>query len=138
MTLTIIKSDEFVRVDGVALDGIDCSSLDSNVHAIQFDGSNGHIEYDDGTANEAITDISAFSTITDAHATQKAANDVIASDAADALEIEEATYQWKRQNDATTKYGTIADQLDQQYHDAIDGTTTWKDGITAVKTAHPK
>jgi len=35
-------------------------------------------------------------------------------------------------------YGSIGDQLDMQYHDAIDGTTTWKDHVASVKVAHPK
>jgi hypothetical protein len=35
-------------------------------------------------------------------------------------------------------YGNIGDQLDMQYHDAVDGTTTWKDHVTAVKAANPK
>ena len=35
-------------------------------------------------------------------------------------------------------YGNIGDQLDMQYHDAVDDTTTWKDHVTAVKAAHPK
>ena len=33
---------------------------------------------------------------------------------------------------------SIGDQLDMQYHDAVDGTTTWKDHIKAVKDANPK
>ena len=35
-------------------------------------------------------------------------------------------------------YPTIADQLDMQYHDLVDGTTTWKVAVEAVKNAHPK
>jgi len=35
-------------------------------------------------------------------------------------------------------YPTIQDQLDMQYHDKVDGTTTWADTIAAVKAAHPK
>ena len=35
-------------------------------------------------------------------------------------------------------YGSIGDQLDMQYHDAVDGTTTWKDHVKAVKDANPK
>jgi|TARA_R110002020_G_scaffold176070_2_gene368164 hypothetical protein len=35
-------------------------------------------------------------------------------------------------------YPEIADQLDMQYWDAENGTTTWKDAIEAVKAAHPK
>jgi hypothetical protein len=35
-------------------------------------------------------------------------------------------------------YGDIADQLDMQYHDLVDGTTTWKDHIAKVKSDNPK
>ena len=35
-------------------------------------------------------------------------------------------------------YPSIQDQLDMQYHDNVDGTTTWKDAIQAIKDAHPK
>ena len=34
-------------------------------------------------------------------------------------------------------YGDLGAQLDMQYHDSIDGTTTWKDHVEAVKTANP-
>ena len=36
------------------------------------------------------------------------------------------------------EYPDIKEQLDMQYHDAVDGTTTWKDAIQAIKDAHPK
>ena len=35
-------------------------------------------------------------------------------------------------------YPSIADQLDMQYHDGVDGTTTWADAIAAVKTKYAK
>jgi len=35
-------------------------------------------------------------------------------------------------------YPTIQEQLDMQYHDMMNGTTTWKDAITAEKTRIPK
>jgi len=35
-------------------------------------------------------------------------------------------------------YPSIQDQMDMQYHDEVDGTTTWKETIKAVKDAHPK
>ena len=35
-------------------------------------------------------------------------------------------------------YPSIDDQLDMQYHDGVDGTTTWADAIAAVKTKYPK
>ena len=35
-------------------------------------------------------------------------------------------------------YPSVAEQLDMQWHDKKDGTTTWEDAIQAVKDAHPK
>ena len=35
-------------------------------------------------------------------------------------------------------YGSIGDQLDMQYKDAVNGTTTWKDHIASVKSDYPK
>jgi hypothetical protein len=35
-------------------------------------------------------------------------------------------------------YPSIGDQLDMQYWDQVNDTTTWKDTIAAVKAAHPK
>jgi len=37
-----------------------------------------------------------------------------------------------------TIYASIGDQLDMQYKDAVNGTTTWKDHVTAVKAKYPK
>jgi hypothetical protein len=136
-TLTIVKDDKYVAVDGHGLT-LSEVSLPANVHAIQWNGTNGWIEYNDGTENETISSISAYSTITDNHATLKAANATAETEAAEAQTALEATYSWKRKNDETTRYADIGEQLDQQYHDAVNGTTTWKDGIAAVKAAHPK
>ena len=35
-------------------------------------------------------------------------------------------------------YPSWREQMDMQYHDAVDGTTTWKDAVKAVKDANPK
>jgi len=35
-------------------------------------------------------------------------------------------------------YGSIAEQLDMQYWDLVNDTTTWKDHIAQVKTDNPK
>ena len=56
-----------------------------------------------------------------------------AETAADAAEALAAVHSARR-----TAYGSVESQLDMQYHDNVDGTTTWKDGIAAVKAAHPK
>jgi len=36
------------------------------------------------------------------------------------------------------EYPSIQEQLDMQYWDAINGTTTWQDAIQAVKNKYPK
>ena len=36
-----------------------------------------------------------------------------------------------------TAYGDLGDQLDMQYHDNVDGTTTWKDHVAKVKADNP-
>jgi len=35
-------------------------------------------------------------------------------------------------------YPSLQDQADMQYHDAVDGTTTWQNAIKAVKDKYPK
>jgi hypothetical protein len=35
-------------------------------------------------------------------------------------------------------YGSIGDQLDMQYKDILNDTTTWKDHIAKVKSDYPK
>jgi hypothetical protein len=42
------------------------------------------------------------------------------------------------QRDRVKAYPRIEDQLDMQYHDKKDGTTTWEDAVQAVKDANPK
>ena len=42
------------------------------------------------------------------------------------------------QRDRADAYPSIQDQLDMQYHDAVDGTTTWKDAVAKVKSDNPK
>jgi len=37
-----------------------------------------------------------------------------------------------------TEYPSREDQFDMQYHDQVDGTTTWKDSIQAIKDKYPK
>jgi len=51
----------------------------------------------------------------------------------------QAEYDAKQyQRDRATAYPTIQDQLDMQYWDNINGTTTWEDAIAKVKSDNPK
>jgi hypothetical protein len=42
------------------------------------------------------------------------------------------------QRDRATAYPSIQDQLDMQYWDKVNGTTTWEDTIAKVKSDNPK
>ena len=37
-----------------------------------------------------------------------------------------------------TAYPSIQEQLDMQYWDSVNGTTTWKDAVAKVKSDNPK
>ena len=52
------------------------------------------------------------------------------------LQIEFDAQEYAR--DRAKAYPSIQDQMDMQYHDAVDGTTTWQEAVQAVKDAHPK
>lgn len=49
-------------------------------------------------------------------------------------EYDNAEYQRLR----AAEYPSIQDQLDMQYHDALNGTTTWQTAVNAVKDKYPK
>jgi len=68
-TLTIIKDDKFVDRDGVGVT-LGTVNLPANVHAIQWNGSSGWVEYNDGTDNTTLSSIDAYSTITDDYDTK--------------------------------------------------------------------
>ncbi len=44
----------------------------------------------------------------------------------------------KYQRDRKAAYPSLADQLDMQYWDQVNGTTKWKEAIAKVKSDNPK
>ena len=64
---------------------------------------------------------------------QPTAEQLNAVDSAADLSERQAAVRATRRN----AYGDLGSQLDMQYHDSIDGTTTWKDHVASVKTANP-
>ena len=57
-------------------------------------------------------------------------------------EFNDAVTAWKAEYDANQyqrdrQYPSIGDQLDMQYHDQLNGTTTWKDAVAKVKADNP-
>ena len=105
------------------------TGIPDNVHAIQWNGSSGEIEYNDETKNLSISDISSYEFETKFATKQKAISDAEAQ--AEATRIANLTYADKR----NAEYPNIADQLDDIYHNGIDG---WKATIKAVKDKYPK
>ena len=65
MRVTIIADDGKVGVDRV-FRTVDLSTLDPNIHAVQWDGVVGHIEFKDRRPEQRIADISAFQSFIDA------------------------------------------------------------------------
>ena len=56
-------------------------------------------------------------------------------------EAAQTLYQRQRTGEAGTTdtiYLPLAQQLDMQYWDSVNGTTTWKDHVAAVKAKYPK
>ena len=130
--ITYVKDGENSKsqliIDGVQVDSSNYG-VASNIHAIQWEGSSGEIEYNDGTPNKTITDISSFDFETK-HATEKKSNaDAIKQENEDY--IANMTYADKR----VAEYPSIGDQLDKIYHSGIAG---WKTTIKAVKDKYPK
>ena len=130
--ITYIKDGENSKsqliIDDIQVDASDYG-VASNIHAIQWNGSKGEIEYNDGTKNKEITDISSFD-FEAKHATEKKA---IEDAKKKAISDEEAsrTYVEKRLDE----YPSTGDQLDDIYHNGIDA---WKATIKAVKDKYPK
>ena len=55
---------------------------------------------------------------------------------ATAVQAEVDANAYKEQRAA--EYKSLAEQLDMQYWDGVNGTTTWADHINAIKTKYPK
>lgn len=80
MRLVIVVDDNRVCVDGECFDDLNLSSLDLSIHAIQWNGEWGEIEYKsvfvDGQItkpqNQVITDITPYQWVVDAWNSAKA------------------------------------------------------------------
>ena len=57
MKLVIVADDARVVIDALAYDGLDMSQLDSAIHAVQWNGEYGEVEYKPVFANGKITKV---------------------------------------------------------------------------------
>lgn len=65
--VTIIRDDNKVGVDGV-FRTVDLSGIPANIHAIQWDGADGFVEYRDSKQAVPLKSIGAYLSILDAYA----------------------------------------------------------------------
>ena len=127
-TLTIIPDDKIIIVDGVA---VVCDfDIDSDIHAVQWDGSSGHVEYK-SKDNTTLSSNEYESYIT-LHSNEKTRQEQTIQDA----ETAALAPLWERNR--LSEYGSIGEQLDMLYWDGKNGTTLWQDHIDAVKEKYPK
>jgi len=135
---TIITSDNNVCINGVWTTFDFSELINSDIHAVQWSGNSGHIEYKDHIKpNQKIEDISNFQPIIDAYYVAKAEQEQAQLDAEAAAEAAK-TYKEKR----VEEYPSIGDQLEAIWL-AMDNPThpdvqTIKDQIEVIKAKYPK
>jgi hypothetical protein len=92
MRITIIALDKWVSVDGEGYSGLDLSFLPQDIHAVQWYGIEGDVEYRDARGaivkNETIVDFSPFSFAIEAWSAAKIAHTKALEDAALKLQNE--------------------------------------------------
>ena len=90
MKITIIPEDSTVSIDGVGCNGLDLSSLNSNIHAVQWYGTEGDVEIKDARGrmveNRAINSFDEFAFVIPLWEAAKAKKE--AEDLANQQEIE--------------------------------------------------
>ena len=131
MNVSVINEDQVVQIDGEVMNFN--LGLDASVWAIQWDGMKGHVEYSDDTPNADITDFTDYEYLLEGHAAEKARRQA-EEEQIEADRLAAMAYADHR----AAEYPSFGDQLDMQYWDGINGTTTWADAIKAVKDKYPK
>ena len=72
----------------------------------------------------------------DAQGNQVTINELLVAAEIARLEADYAAKQYQR--DRAAAYPSLAEQMDMQYWDSVNGTTVWADTIAAIKQEHPK
>lgn len=81
MRITIIPSDSRVAINGVGYDGINLSSIDPSIHAVQWYDTDGEVEIKDARGrmveNRVITSFDEFAFVIPLWEAAKAADDLL-------------------------------------------------------------
>lgn len=131
-TLTIIPIDKTIIVDGELL--VFEFDIDEDIHAIQWNGNTGHIEYKSGKENKIINDISDYQSYVTLHGEEKVKQEQ-ARLKAEQDELEKTPLYIRER---TSEYGSLGEQLDMIYWDKKNGTTVWENHIDTIKNKYPK
>ena len=127
-TLTIIPDDKVIIVDGVA---VVCDfDIDSDIHAVQWNGSSGHVEYK--SKDNSTLSSNEYESYVTLHSDEKIRQAQVIQDA----ETAALAPLWERNR--LSEYGSIGEQLDMLYWDGKNGTTLWQDHIDTIKSKYPK
>jgi hypothetical protein len=130
MEVQVVKQDRVVVVDGKGLN-FDFE-LDSGIWAIQWNGSIGEVEYNDGKPNLVITDFSEYQYLVDAHILE-GQRKIEEEELAESARISSMTYEERRREE----YPEMGDQLDSLFHAGVF-PEDMRSLIQAVKDKHPK
>lgn len=60
MKITIINKDKAVYKDNKSFNNLNLLTVPSNIHALQWNETQGHIEFNDNTPNEIITELPSW------------------------------------------------------------------------------
>lgn len=131
-TLTIIPIDKTIIVDGELL--VFEFDIDEDIHAIQWNGNTGHIEYKSGKENKIINDISDYQSYVTLHGEEKVKQEQ-ARLKAEQDELEKTPLYIRER---TSEYGSLGEQLDMIYWDKKNETTVWENHIDTIKNKYPK
>jgi hypothetical protein len=130
MIIQVVAEDRVVSIDG---EGVNFDFvIDRDIWAIQWDGTVGHIEYNDGKPNSTITSFIEYQYLIDGHATEKASIEALAIQA-ETDRVANLTYQEKRE----AAYPPMSEYLDG----IVKGDTAQVDqyiaDCLAVKALYP-
>jgi len=133
-TLTIVPVDKVIIVDGIP---VVCDfDIDPDIHAVQWDGTKGWIEWKPGVGKELLklTSINDYQSYITLHGEEKEKQEQ------ERLQAEqdelEKTPLYQRQR--LEGYGDLGDQLDMIYWDKKNGSNLWESHIETVKATYPK
>ena len=138
-TLPLPQAPDYLSEELKKIDGYKSCSYGNRVIEYNEEGNGRPVLGEDGKPITVPRYITVNGTDDMDKAEVKATIDKYIADHPAYAEVELAKYdalQYARTR--AKKYPSWQEQMDMQYHDTVDGTTTWQEAVQAVKDAHPK